>query len=203
MRFSIVRLLVAFAVLAGSFATVRFLAGFGRANRGEAMLLVRARAGGPEAGPQEIDARALELHAQRVLSPAVLDRAADLMKGSSSASATGGPRAADPHRELRRRLRAEAIACPGPKGDVAGLVIVSAFADSREEATEIALSVANAYCELEGPKSVTLPTCWLRPAERWPILDRPWKVGAAMILGLSATAAVFLVPAGRRGSLGT
>ncbi len=186
--FSIARLALSLAVLGVSLAWVRGLAGFDRREDGvgTALLRIDAPAGCPDLMREDLTPRDLEVHAERVLSPAVLDEALATLRSRPRTQGLTGLVASPGARErLRRRLRASVV----PDTHI---VQVVAKADSDAEARSLADAVAEAYEEIEGPATAIKATvCY--PAPSKPSLDRPW-VWLALTGGLLGSAGVLLAP---------
>jgi hypothetical protein len=189
-RFTVRRLMIAVSLFALSLSAVRSLAGVGRTYEQSQVFLVRGLAGDPaDAGQTAWDLKALAGHA---LSPAVLEQALDALKGDGP-----GLTSPDPRTDLRERLQVDTVVIP-PRGGapLRGLVIVRAKAQSPRLAMQIANAVVDASCRLAPPGTVSRNACgafWAEP----PLLDRPWKVGGASLLGLLVSSAVFVLPRGR------
>jgi hypothetical protein len=189
-RFTVRRLMIAVALFALSLSAIRSLAGVGRTYEQSQVVFVLALAGNPVEPGQS--ARDLEVLAGHVLSPAVLDQALDELKGDGPALASPDPRA-----DLRKRLQVDSVMITRRGGArLRGLLIVRATARSPQLANQIANAVADAYCQLAPPDTVSGNRCgafWSEP----PPLDRPWKVGGASLLGLLVSSAMFVLPRGR------
>jgi hypothetical protein len=188
-RFTVRRMMVAVALFALSLSAILPLAGIGRTYEQSQVVFVHSLASNPADADQTV--RDLKAIAGDILSPAVLDQALDELKGDGPALASPDPRA-----DLRKRLQVDMVINPRTGGAPwRGLVIVRATARSPHLAKQIANTVANAYRRLAPPDTVSRNACgafWAQP----PLLDRPWKVGGASLLGLLVSSTAFVLPRG-------
>lgn len=193
------RWIEAATVSAASLAVVLWLSGVGRTYQASQHVFVLAPVARPGVAAAELTLCDVEDHARLALQPAVVDEALGILTAFGVGHGGSDPRAA-----LRKCLQAE-VECGLLKGarGPEGLFAITATSDSPQNAHRIADVMATVYCRVAPPGTVTRPLCraYYGLAGR-PLLDRPWKVIGAGLLGLLASASAVVFPVARGKAVG-